>query len=1109
MTGIDRSATDWYRDAVIYELHVRAFADSNGDGIGDFPGLTSRLDYLRDLGVTALWLLPFYPSPLHDDGYDIADYQAVNPDYGTLAQFRTFLREAHRRGLRVITELVLNHTSNQHPWFQRARNAPPHSRFRDWYVWTNDPQRYSEARIIFQDFETSNWSWDEEAGAYYWHRFYSQQPDLNFENIQVQRELMRVVDFWFDMGVDGLRLDAVPYLFEAEGTNCENLPATHDYLRRLREHIEERFPDRVLLAEANQWPEDAVQYFGDGDECHMCFHFPVMPRLFMGLQLEDRYPIVDILQQTPPLPPGCQWALFLRNHDELTLEMVTDEERDYMYRVYARDRATRINLGIRRRLAPLLDHDRKRIELMHALLLSLPGTPILYYGDEIGMGDNVYLGDRDGVRTPMQWSADRNAGFSAANPQRVYLPPVIDPACHFEAVNVETQLQNPSSLLWWMRRLLALRHQHRVFGRGSVEILQPDNPHVLAFLRRFDDDQVIVVANLSRHAQFVTLDLPEFVGARPMELFGQSTFPLVTDAPYTLTLGPHGFYWLAVSPQPQRAGEERPVVRLGRRAWSDLLDRDDRYALTTALRAFLPRQRWYLGKDRTLRGLDLIDAVPMRVPDTEWAALTTVDAHYATGEPERYVLPLAVLTGDHAANLARQRTEAVVADVERRTGSGLLVDATALPQTMAVLYRLLTGRRRLRTSRGHELAPVTTPAFRRVAGHPALGDDSEPLEVVLGHAEQSNTSAVIAGQWVLKLYRRAHVGRNPDHEIGAHLAALRSDVAPLLAGALELGVDGDVSTLAVVHRLVPNEGDMWARALGDLGLRLERILSEQDEQPVPLTDTRALVEAARSPEPEQSDDVIRAATVIGQRLGELHRVLADSRGDPAFAPEPFGALYRRSLRQSFRNRAQRTLAQLKSVLHELDPTTEKLAREVLGHRDVLLSIAADAMKRELRSQRTRIHGDLHLGQVLWTGRDAVFIDFEGEPIESIGERRIKRSPAKDLAGMLRSFDYATHVARAESAARGINLEEHEARIDAATRRWYAAMSTELLRGWFRATDGASFVGDDDETASLLEAYMLDKALYEVSYELRSRPDWVHVPLRGVLQIASSRVGEGS
>src|ERR1700678_3213198 len=478
----------WYKDAIIYEVHVRAFFDQNGDGMGDFAGLTQKLQYLQDLGVTAIWVLPFCPSPWRDDGYDISDYSNVHPAYGTLRDFQTFLREAHNRGLRVISELVLNHTSDQHVWFQRSRRAAPGSRWRNYYVWSDTPDKYRDARIIFKDFENSNWTWDPLAKAYYWHRFYSHQPDLNWDNPEVRQAMFEAMDFWFDLGVDGLRLDAVPYLFEREGTNCENLPETHEALRELRKHVDEKYRDRMLLAEANQWPEDAVAYFGNGYECNMAFHFPLMPRLFMALRMEDRYPITDILKLTPAIPDNCQWAMFLRNHDELTLEMVTDEERDYMYRTYARDREMRINLGIRRRLAPLLENDRPRIEMMNALLFSLPGTPVLYYGDEIGMGDNIFLGDRNGVRTPMQWSSDKNAGFSRANPQGLFLPIILDPEYHYEAVNVENQQGNLSSFLWWMRRIIAIRKRFPALGSGDFQMLAPENRKVLAYIRDYQTE---------------------------------------------------------------------------------------------------------------------------------------------------------------------------------------------------------------------------------------------------------------------------------------------------------------------------------------------------------------------------------------------------------------------------------------------------------------------------------------------------------------------------------------------------------------------------------------------------------------------------------------------
>jgi maltose alpha-D-glucosyltransferase / alpha-amylase len=658
--------SDWYKDAVFYELRVGTFQDSDGDGIGDFRGLTQRLDYLRDLGVTTLWLLPFCPSPLRDDGYDIADYTDVHPDVGTMDDFKVFLREAHRRDLRVVTELVINHTSDQHPWFQRARRSPAGSRWRDFYVWSDSPERYTEARIIFKDFEHSNWSWDPVAKAYYWHRFYSHQPDLNFDSTEVRKAVLRFLDFWLGLGVDGLRLDAIPYLFEREGTNCENLPETHAFLKDLRSHVDSRFRDRMLLAEANQWPEDAVAYFGKGDECHMSFHFPVMPRLFMALHMEDRFPIIDILDQTPAIPDSCQWALFLRNHDELTLEMVTDEERDYMYRVYARDVKARINLGIRRRLAPLLGNDRRRIELMNALLFSLPGTPVLYYGDEIGMGDNFYLGDRNGVRTPMQWSSDRNAGFSRANPQRLFLPVVIDPEYHYEAINVEAQQQNSYSLLHWMKRLIGLRKRHRAFGRGTIEFLHPSNHKVLAFVRAHEEERILVVANLSRFVEYVELDLSAYRGQLAVELFGGRPFPPIGDLPYLLTLGPHSFYWFRLEPPKEgdRIGAESapahvPLLRTRGGRWEELFRGAGREALEAELPAILRERRWFGGKAAGVRRARISDELSL--PDAPFARIALVALEADSGAVDTYAVPIAFAEGAEAEQLRRERPGAALA----------------------------------------------------------------------------------------------------------------------------------------------------------------------------------------------------------------------------------------------------------------------------------------------------------------------------------------------------------------------------------------------------------------------------------------------------------------
>src|SRR5580698_4493919 len=609
------SAADplWYKDAIIYELHVRAFKDSNGDGIGDFPGLIQKLDYLQELGVTCLWLLPFFPSPLKDDGYDISDYMNVHSMYGTMDDFKAFLAGAHERDLQVMIELVVNHTSDQHPWFQAARQSPDAPE-RDFYVWSDTDQKYKDARIIFTDTERSNWTWDPVAQQYYWHRFFSHQPDLNYDNPKVVEEVLKVMRYWLDMGVDALRVDAIPYLVEREGTSCENLPETHAVVRKLRKEIDADYSGRVLLAEANQWPTDVRPYFGDGDEFHMAFHFPLMPRIYMALRQEDRLPITDIIAQTPGIPDSCQWGLFLRNHDELTLEMVTNDERDYMYLAYSADPRMRINLGIRRRLAPLVDNNRRRIELLNSLLLSLPGTPILYYGDEIGMGDNIYLGDRNGVRTPMQWNGDRNAGFSRANPAKLYSPVVMDPVWGYEAVNVEAQQSDQSSLLNWMRNMIALRKLFQVFGRGTLKFLEPENRKILAYLRESDGETVLCVANLSRFAQPVRLDLSGMEGLIPVEMLGYVEFPPIDKTPYALTLGPYGFLWLELQgvrhskePVKESVGDLELSVA-GEDDWKGLFSgRMLTHLEEKVLPEFVARQRWFGGKSRHISATSIVD----------------------------------------------------------------------------------------------------------------------------------------------------------------------------------------------------------------------------------------------------------------------------------------------------------------------------------------------------------------------------------------------------------------------------------------------------------------------------------------------------------------------
>ncbi|MEX1162915.1 MAG: maltose alpha-D-glucosyltransferase [Nitriliruptor sp.] len=1121
----------WYRDAVIYSCHVRSFADSDGDGFGDFRGLADRLDYLQDLGITAIWLLPFYPSPLRDDGYDIADYTAIHPDYGTMRQFKRFVKLAHERGLKVITELVINHTSDQHPWFKRAVQAPKGSRYRDWYVWSDTPDPYPETRIIFQDFEASNWTWHPEAGQYYWHRFFNHQPDLNFDNPEVQEALAEVLDFWAEIGVDGFRLDAIPYLFEREGTNNENLPETHEYLKKLRAHLDERWPGRMFLAEANQWPEDAAEYFGDGDECHMNFHFPLMPRLFMAVRQEDRFPVTDILQQTPEIPEGNQWALFLRNHDELTLEMVTDEERDFMYRAYAHDARMRINLGIRRRLAPLLGGDRRLIELMNSLLFSMPGTPVLYYGDEIGMGDNIWLGDRNGVRTPMQWSADRNAGFSSANPQKLYLPVVIDPEYHYERINVESQQENPSSLLLWMKRLIALRQRHtQVFGRGDIEFVHPSNHKVLAYLRRWTppeggpEELVLVVANLSRHAQSAQLPLAEHQGLSPVEMFGRTAFPALTDQPYPLTLGPYQFYWFSLERAPSRlslsqmredAGaatveslEEVPELTLAGE-WRALLRGRGKERLEAVLPVILCRQRWFGGKARELSSTTLVDVAPIGAKDDPSLHLAVVRVEYVDGEPEEYVLALAFAEGEEAGRITAPT--AVLAHVKgrgQRGQSGILYDALqddgdggrgAARSPAALLLDTVGRNRRYRATSGELVG-------RR---HRPLGSGARPGELpsrVL-RGDQSNTSIVFGDRFLMKVLRRLEAGESPDVEIGRYLSDRLTHVPELVGTIDRVGRGGGAtSTVAILQRFVPNEGDAWVHTLDELERYAERVMTDPPHGGVPEL-RRSPLTLASEPLPESAHELVGpyldVAHLLGVRTAELHSALADGT-DKDFAPEAFTTLYQRSLYQSMRNALRRGLQAAKKAASSLpDPATQARVTALADREDEILDRLRTLSAGRIETTRTRTHGDYHLGQVLWTGRDLVIIDFEGEPARPLGERRLKRSPLRDVAGMLRSFQYASHSALRFQVERGAVTPDRDAYDE--LRGWLAAwnrwVSAGFLRGYLDTAADRSFVPDDPaHTAILLDAFLLEKAIYELGYEMNNRPEWVDIPLTGIAEV---------
>ncbi|HCD35822.1 MAG TPA: maltose alpha-D-glucosyltransferase [Chlorobium sp.] len=1090
----------WYKDAIIYEAHVKTFFDSNNDGIGDFQGLRQKLAYLESLGVTAIWLLPFYPSPLRDDGYDIADYMTVNPDYGTLEDFREFLEEAHNRGLKVITELVVNHTSDQHAWFQRARKAPAGSPERDFYVWSDDPNKYSETRIIFQDFEASNWTWDPVAGQYYWHRFFHHQPDLNFENPEVQQALFSVLDFWLGMGVDGLRLDAVPYLYEAEGTNCENLPQTFEFLRSMRKHVDEHYPNRMLLAEANQWPEDSAAYLGDGDMCHMNFHFPLMPRMYMALATEDRFPILDILEQTPEIPEECQWASFLRNHDELTLEMVTDEERDYMRRVYANDPKARINLGIRRRLAPLMNNDRRRIELMNIMLLSLPGTPVLYYGDEIGMGDNYYLGDRDGVRTPMQWNGDRNAGFSRSNPQQLLLPVIIDPEYHYEAVNVEVQESNVNSLLWWTRHAISTARRYKSLSRGTIEFLQVSNPKVLIFIRRFEDETVLSVINLSRNAQAVAIDLADFEGYTPEEVFSMNRFPKIRKAPYMVALGSYGYFWLNLVPEVDgalaRPCMDTPFAEVAK--WPSLFAGRSRERLETSiLPGYFRASRWFGGKARNVMRITIIDTMP--VAGMDMSKLLVTEVRYSSGENDLYQLPvcftpLAVVSPSDD-NFAKRVIARVVVGGEE----GYLCDATFENEFLSRLFSLMVGSGKWQGTAG----VVSGLKGSAIEAFLDMTDDKEPEPVLMG-VEQTNTSVRFHDSLCLKLYRRIEVGVSPEIEMcGALTEKTSFESLPKYLGSLNYD-QGRSSrySIGILQNFVQNEGDAWQLSLGQVQRYYADVLTRiaagiELPEMARLSGTPVAV-------PEIMYELIGDAYLgmiekLAERTAEMHLSLASLTAEPAFAPEAFTTLYQRSIYQAMCEQVKRAMILIGQLMPSMEPEQRELCSLLVKNQKTILQQFEPIRKEKIDTLKIRIHGDYHLGQVLFTGKDFVIIDFEGEPARPISERKIKRSVFRDISGMLRSFDYAAFnvLHLNESVVRPENRHELEPWAD----RWSNAVGQHFLDTYFEKTAGSDIVPQNPrQREHLMNAYLMNKAVYELNYELNNRPQWVGIPIRGILKM---------
>jgi maltose alpha-D-glucosyltransferase/alpha-amylase len=1091
----------WFKDSIIYALPIHTYYDSTGDGIGDIQGLIQKLDYLEDLGVSCISLLPFYESPLKDDGYDVSDFKSVHPDFGTLEDFKELLAEAQKRGLRVIIDLIMNHSSTQHEWFQRARRSPEGSEERNFYIWSENQERYEEAEIIFSDYENSNWEWDNEAKSYYWHRFYSHQADLNYRNERVREEIRGVIDFWYDLGVDGVRLTSVMFLFQEEGTNCQNLPQVHEYLKELRSYVDQRHPGKILIAETNLWPEEAAQYYGEGDECHMNYHFPLMPRLYMALQTEDNYPIIDILEQTPPIPDNCQWALFLRNHDDLMLSMVTEEERDYLYKVFAQDHGAKINEGIRRRLAPLLSNDRRKIELLNSLLFSLPGTPVVYYGDEIGMGDNIYLGDRNGVRTPMQWNGDRNAGFSAANPQKLFLPVITDPMYRYEAVNVELQNSNTSSLLWWMKNIISMRKRLRAFSHGSIEFLDSANAKVLAFLRYYEGESILVVANLSKFSQAVQLDLSHFKGVRPTEIFSQNKFFEVGEDLYRFTVGPYGYYWFLME-----AGEEHSQLPKERAiseiesdvAWGGLFDQytAKRQFEKKILPAYLQSCRWFGGKSRKIVSINLSHFPKIMVDGVE-AYFLSIQVRYTDGLPETYFLPVTFLSNaEQIVRYLKNENQSVVCYLKTPDVEGIIIDAIYEEKFRNELFWRMKTNDQVQVQ-GGDLA------FESGKILDMLKMEREDVFSEVLRAEQSNTSVIYNNQFFFKIYRKLDTDINPDLELVRFLSERTSfENSPRYGGGIQFEdrVEKTFTILGLLQNKIPNQGEAWTMMLEALNRYYEKVLAKvkKNEQAPPLVKADRLY-FDQTPDRLQKfigSVMHERATLLGVRTAEMHIALTADDQDPDFCPERFTRNYQRSVYSQHRKLVNEKLSALERRLPDLPEHIAEEAKRILDIKEDIMSCFQMIYDDKIDVTKIRVHGDYHLGQVLFDGRDFFIIDFEGEPMYSISERRLKRTPFKDVAGMIRSFHYAAYgqlVLNQNYRKSDMPLLEEWAN------QWFHYVSQYFLSAYLDTAADQGFVPQDKESMELLlRIYILEKAIYEVGYEMNARPEWLRIPIRGVL-----------
>ena len=1085
----------WYKDAIIYELHIKAFMDKNGDGIGDFEGLFDKLDYLENLGVTTIWLLPFYPSPQKDDGYDIADYNTINSSYGNVSDFKKFLREAHKRNLNVIIELVMNHTSDQHEWFQRARHAPKGSPERDYYVWTDDPEKFKDARIIFTDYESSNWTWDPVAGQYYWHRFFHYQPDLNYYNPLVEKEMFKVMDYWLNMGVDGFRLDAIPYLFEEDGTNCENLPQTHDFLKKLRAYVDSRHNNVLLLAEANMWPEDSAAYFGDGDECQMNYHFPIMPRMFMSVNMENRYPIMDIIDQTPEIPETCQWATFLRNHDELTLEMVTEEERDYMYKVYTKDPLARINLGIRKRLAPLLDNDRRKIELMNVLLFSLPGTPVIYYGDEIGMGDNYYLGDRDGVRTPMQWDPGRNGGFSEANPHKLYLPLIIDPEYKYENINVENQLGNPNSLLWWMRRLIKMRKRFKAFSRGEITFLESENTKALAFVRSFKYEKILVVVNLSRYAQSASVEMQSLKDLIPVEVFSQNKFPKIGNEPYSFTLSPYGYYWFKLVEEKENISiiPVNNIKVLEIKKWIDLIgvNLKDRVK-NDILLPYLNNQLWFNVRKRKIESLKIFDVIPINGKHRNFEGFTIIiEVTFFEGLYSKYRFVIGFTKGKEEKMLWSDHPDSIITRIVFDGKKGVLFDASYSENYRKTMFQLFKRHSTVTTDTATVKFHVTDE-LKSLLDDPLLEKENKLVE-----ARHRHVIIQYNKKFIVKLYRKIDRGSDRDVEINNYLCKKKKfKFVPEYLGQIEYTKKGEIKrTLAIVQEYVPNYGTGWQYFSDALNRFYERVSIQGGEIELPpiegsLAKPLKFIELSKSTQELIGGAHIEHIRLLAQRTAEMHLALGTNWEHEDFEPEKFSIHYQRSLFSAWKSLIRSAFEPLKKYIDEFPSNHQEEINVFLDQKEALLHKMKQIYNHKIDAVKIRPHGKYNLNSILFKDGDFVITNFEGDSTFSITERRLRKSPLTDVVCMLNSLHSVAYSALFQNEPSG-RLAEH----------WFHIFSQIFISNYKDLVVDEKFIPIDEDFNMLLDVFQIERYLNDIAWELKqeSRKNAI-IPVRGILKV---------